>query len=113
MSKKENAAMSVLLTNLRLLDLDRHEDWPGDPTPSFTGKESPQKQKVRSQYAEWVLYRLYEIWDPRDCVQVRLAMKEIMDKSDSQVRDWVPFSLRLSLYSLETFALHFSHVSVT
>jgi len=54
------------LTNLRLLDLDRRHDWPSPaPTPSSLSSKSAD-QKHRIKCAEWVLYRLFELWDPNE-----------------------------------------------
>ncbi|KAG5935708.1 hypothetical protein E4U60_002990 [Claviceps pazoutovae] len=57
--------LSVFLTNLRLLDLDLLPDWP-DITISTFSTTGVQGQKRRVQCVEWVLFKLFEIWDPEE-----------------------------------------------
>ncbi|KAM3460071.1 hypothetical protein NHJ6243_006310 [Beauveria neobassiana] len=54
----------MLLTNMRLLDLDLREDWPAITPATLAG--TTQSHKRRVQAVEWALYRLFEIWDPED-----------------------------------------------
>ncbi|KFZ03790.1 hypothetical protein V502_10655, partial [Pseudogymnoascus sp. VKM F-4520 (FW-2644)] len=58
--------ISLFLTNLRLLDLDKREDWPGITPITFTTKDSQQNIKKRIQCVEWALFRLFELWDPEE-----------------------------------------------
>ncbi|OBT88186.1 hypothetical protein VE02_02432 [Pseudogymnoascus sp. 03VT05] len=58
--------VALFLTNLRLLDLDRRQDWPGITPVTFTTKDSQQNIKKRIQCVEWALFRLFEIWDPEE-----------------------------------------------
>ncbi|OBT45586.1 hypothetical protein VE00_03506 [Pseudogymnoascus sp. WSF 3629] len=58
--------VSLFLTNLRLLDLDRRQDWPGITPVTFATKDSQQNIKKRIQCVEWALFRLFEIWDPEE-----------------------------------------------
>ncbi|KAF4957660.1 hypothetical protein FSARC_11216, partial [Fusarium sarcochroum] len=61
------SALSIFLTNLNLLDLDQHPDWPGIRTETFvTGGTSAQGQKKRVQCVEWVLFQLFALWDPEE-----------------------------------------------
>ncbi|KAI9821178.1 MAG: hypothetical protein M1827_003912 [Pycnora praestabilis] len=53
----------VFLTNLRLLGLDHRSDWPSISTHTFSTKEPGQSQRTRIRCVEWVLYRLFEIWN--------------------------------------------------
>ena len=55
--------VNLFLTNIRLLDLDLRDDWPGITVQTFSTKDAQQNQKARIQCVEWALYRLYEIWD--------------------------------------------------
>ncbi|KAG5954856.1 hypothetical protein E4U58_007432 [Claviceps cyperi] len=57
--------LSVFLTNLRLLNLDLLPDWP-DITISTFSTTGVQGQKRRVQCVEWVLVKLFEIWDPEE-----------------------------------------------
>ncbi|KAG6026270.1 hypothetical protein E4U40_002215 [Claviceps sp. LM458 group G5] len=57
--------LSVFLTNLRLLDLDLLPDWPGITISTFS-TTGVQGQKRRVQCVEWVLVKLFEIWDPEE-----------------------------------------------
>ncbi|GAB1319247.1 HAUS augmin-like complex subunit 6 N-terminus-domain-containing protein [Madurella fahalii] len=58
--------VSLFLTNLRLLDLDLHPDWPGINGLTFTAKDAAQGQKKRIQCVEWALYHLFTLWDPEE-----------------------------------------------
>ncbi|OIW28656.1 hypothetical protein CONLIGDRAFT_632910 [Coniochaeta ligniaria NRRL 30616] len=58
--------VSLFLTNLRLLDLDLHPDWPDINPLTFTAKDAAQGQKKRIQSVEWALYRLFCLWDPEE-----------------------------------------------
>lgn len=60
----------LFLTNLRLLDLDGREDWPGITAVTFATKESQQNIRKRIQCVEWALFRLFEIWDPEEAREV-------------------------------------------
>ncbi|KAI9865099.1 MAG: hypothetical protein M1813_002418 [Trichoglossum hirsutum] len=55
--------VSLFLTSLRLLDLDKHPEWPGISRHTFSTKDAQQSQKNRIRCVEWALYRLFEIWD--------------------------------------------------
>ncbi|KAM3563776.1 hypothetical protein ARSEF4850_002164 [Beauveria asiatica] len=57
-------SIPMLLTNMRLLDLDLREDWPAITPAALAG--TTQNHKRRVQAVEWALYRLFEIWDPKD-----------------------------------------------
>ena len=61
----------IFLTNLRLLDLDLRDDWPGITAVTFSTKDVQQNQKKRVQCVEWALYQLFAIWDPEDTRDVR------------------------------------------
>jgi len=59
--------VSLFLTNLRLLDLDRQKDWPDITNETLsTKKDAQQNQKKRIQCVEWALYQLFAIWDPEE-----------------------------------------------
>src|SRR5690242_9465693 len=60
----------LFVTNLRLLDFDLREYWPGITTQTFSAKNVDQKQRISG--TEWALFRLFEIWDPTETAQVRL-----------------------------------------
>ncbi|CAF9917105.1 MAG: hypothetical protein ALECFALPRED_011040 [Alectoria fallacina] len=64
-------SISLLLTNLHLLDLDRRDDWPSLTAQIFTTKNTLQNEKNRIQCVEWAFYRLFEIWDPVETKDVR------------------------------------------
>ena len=64
-------SISLLLTNLHLLDLDRRDDWPSLTAQKFTSKNTLQNEKTRIQCVEWTFYRLLEIWDPVGTKDVR------------------------------------------
>ena len=64
-------SISLLHTNLHLLDLDRRNDWPSISDQTFTSKNTLQNEKTRIQCVEWAFYRLFEIWDPVETKDVR------------------------------------------
>jgi hypothetical protein len=57
------ALADLLITNLRLLDLDKRADWPNISPRSFSTRDAQQNQKNRIKCTEWALYRLFELWD--------------------------------------------------
>ncbi|KAH0536131.1 hypothetical protein FGG08_006974 [Glutinoglossum americanum] len=63
--------ISLFLTSLRLLDLDKHPEWPGISRVTFSTKDAQQSQKNRIRCVEWALYRLFEIWDG-ECTRNKL-----------------------------------------
>jgi hypothetical protein len=58
----------LFVTNLRLLDLDLQNDWPGITVQTFSAKNADQRQRISG--TEWALFRLFEIWDPHETAQV-------------------------------------------
>ena len=56
--------VAVFLSNLALLDLDLHEDWPGISVSTFSSRDGGQEQKQRIHSVEWSLYHLFALWDP-------------------------------------------------
>lgn len=58
------SSLSLFLTNLRLLDLDLHPDWPDINALTFSTKDLAQGQKKRIQCVEWALFHLFALWDP-------------------------------------------------
>ncbi|KAI9824036.1 MAG: hypothetical protein M1832_002104 [Thelocarpon impressellum] len=56
-------SVTLLLTNLRLLNLDLHPDWPDITVQIFTKKNAKQDEKARIGCVEWVLCTLFEMWD--------------------------------------------------
>jgi hypothetical protein len=62
------ADVRLFVTNLRLLDLDRRDDWPRITTQTFSGKNADQRQRIGG--TEWALFRLFDIWDPSETAQV-------------------------------------------
>jgi hypothetical protein len=63
--------ITLFLTNLRLLDLDLKDDWPGITAVTFSTKD--QNQKKRIQVVEWALYQLFALWDPEETRNVLLV----------------------------------------
>lgn len=51
---------SLLLTNLRLLDLDLLPDWPSITPSTFSNVDA----RARIKAAEWSLYQLFRLFDP-------------------------------------------------
>ena len=71
-NKHTTPKASLFLTNLRLLDLDKHYDCPPTLLQTFDTKDGLQDQKNRIRCAEWALYHLFEFWDPEETRNVRL-----------------------------------------
>lgn len=65
--------VALFITNLKLLDLDCKEDWPGITTATFSIKNTQQNQKSRVQCVEWALFQLLAIWDPAETKEVSLT----------------------------------------
>ncbi|MCJ1434559.1 hypothetical protein MMC27_003928 [Xylographa pallens] len=59
----------ILLRNLRLLDLDDDFDWPAISKDTFTASDTIKNQNRRIRRAEWILYKLFEIWNPSETQQ--------------------------------------------
>ncbi|KGO49093.1 hypothetical protein PEXP_011420 [Penicillium expansum] len=54
--------LDVFIRNLKLLDLDQREDWPGISLRALTLTSQNQRHRIR--LIEWALYHLYTVWDP-------------------------------------------------
>jgi len=67
-------SISIFLTNLHLLDLDRRDGWPLITLQTFTRKNTLQNEKNRILCVEWALYRLFEIWDVEETRNVRAGI---------------------------------------
>jgi len=69
-------ALSIFLTNLNLLDLDQHDDWPGIKAQTFaSGGSNAQGLKKRVHCVEWALFQLFALWDPDETKKVRQQTK--------------------------------------
>ncbi|KAL8896648.1 MAG: hypothetical protein Q9192_002970 [Flavoplaca navasiana] len=60
------SAISTFITHLRLLNLDQLEDWPTITEELFASNHARENQKQRVRCVEWALYRLFELWNPKD-----------------------------------------------
>ncbi|KAH6949020.1 HAUS augmin-like complex subunit 6 N-terminus-domain-containing protein [Fusarium avenaceum] len=77
-------ALSIFLTNLNLLDLDQHEDWPDIRAETFaTGGSSAQGLKKRVQCVEWALFQLFALWDPEETKKKLKPFFPPIDQSQS------------------------------
>lgn len=56
--------LELFLANLRILDLDLLEDWPGITAQTFGSSAAGQKRRI--QAVEWSLYHLFSLWDPQE-----------------------------------------------
>ncbi|KAI4269728.1 MAG: hypothetical protein LQ337_007110 [Flavoplaca oasis] len=61
-----SSAISTFITHLRLLNLDQLDDWPTITEELFASKHARESQKQRVRCVEWALYRLFELWNPKD-----------------------------------------------
>ena len=64
--------VNLFLTNLRLLELDTRDDWPGISVLTFSTTTRQENQKKRIECVEWALYHLFALWDPEETRNVRL-----------------------------------------
>ena len=55
---------------LRLLDLDQLSDWPDITENVFSSKAALQNLQARIKAVEWSLYRLFELFDPKETYTV-------------------------------------------
>jgi hypothetical protein len=62
------ADVRLFVTNLRLLDLDLRDDWPGITAQNFSAKNADQRQRIGG--TEWARFRLFDVWDPSETAQV-------------------------------------------
>ncbi|KAM0228152.1 hypothetical protein ACHAP5_012022 [Fusarium lateritium] len=77
-------ALSIFLTNLNLLDLDQHEDWPDIRAETFaTGGSSAQGLKKRVHCVEWALFQLFALWDPEETKKKLKPFFPPIDQSQS------------------------------
>lgn len=61
------SALSLFLTNIRLLDLDLLPGWPNISAETFVATgTSAQGQKKRVHCVEWALFQLFALWDPEE-----------------------------------------------
>jgi hypothetical protein len=98
--------VALFLTNLRLLELDLRDDWPDITAVTFSTSARQENQKKRIQCVEWALYRLFELWDPQETRNVRLAVVRINKSSNPFIfRSCSPFSRLSNLYNLSTSEL--------
>jgi HAUS augmin-like complex subunit 6 N-terminus len=58
-----SANISLLVRNLRLLDLDLRSNWPGITVQTFSTKDANQNLRQRVKCVEWALYQLFALWD--------------------------------------------------
>ena len=65
----------LLSRNIRFLNLDLLIDWPGLNQDTFAFKDDIRaKSKARFKCAEWLLFRLFELWDPQVTKAVRAQL---------------------------------------
>lgn len=61
--------LTIFIRNLKLLQLDRREDWPDITLRNLSPSSQNQRQRIR--LVEWALYYLFTIWDPEYAQNVR------------------------------------------
>jgi len=61
--------LTTFIRNLKLLQLDRREDWPDITLRNLSPSSQNQRQRIR--LVEWALYYLFTIWDPEYAQNVR------------------------------------------
>ena len=71
---QRDARFAGLTRNLRLLDLDTLRDWPTITIRTFAADDTIHNQKTRVRSAEWILYKLFEIYDSEKTRKVGLSL---------------------------------------
>ncbi|KAJ5363600.1 uncharacterized protein N7496_009313 [Penicillium cataractarum] len=54
--------LAIFIRNLKLLQLDQRDNWPGITIRALSPSSQNQRQRIR--LVEWSLYYLFTIWDP-------------------------------------------------
>ena len=83
--KPNRADVDVLFTNLRLLNLDKQDGWKEISAQTLTTRDAGPNQKLRIQGAEWILYHLFDIWNPEEAADVRTFSAVISSFTDMLV----------------------------
>lgn len=60
--------LAIFIRNLKLLQLDQRDDWPGISIRALSPSSQNQRQRIR--LVEWSLYYLFTIWDPEGAQNV-------------------------------------------
>ena len=82
--KLNRADVDVLFTNLRLL-LDERDGWGEISAQTLATRDAGPNQKLRIQSAEWILYHLFDIWNPEEAADVRTLSAVISSFTDMLV----------------------------
>ncbi|KAL9104385.1 MAG: hypothetical protein Q9163_000643 [Psora crenata] len=90
--------LSIFLTNLRLLDLDKRDDWPSISVQILASKDAGPNQKARIQCVEWALYRLFECWNPEEAKGVRYIERQKLLPFFPPLEPLQSLNLRAALY---------------
>lgn len=69
--------VALFLTNVRLLNLDLRDDWPGITATTFSTKSTLENSKKRIDCVEWALYQLFALWDLQETQDV--SQQSIID----------------------------------
>lgn len=67
--------MKIFVTALLALKLHERSDWPSITLTTFVINNVLQNQKNRTRCIEWALYRLFEIWDPKQTKEVSISIR--------------------------------------
>ena len=54
---------TLILTNLRLLGFEQRNDWPTASSQPILQANLAQVRRDNVYFIEWILYRLFELWD--------------------------------------------------
>ena len=65
---------AVLQRNIRLLDLDQLDDWPGNLSETLATKGKLSDHKSQLQFFQWLFFTLYEKLDSIECHTVGLSV---------------------------------------
>ncbi|KAF7715996.1 Uncharacterized protein PECH_004577 [Penicillium ucsense] len=59
---KGPSQLAIFVRNLKLLNLEQRNDWPGVTLRALSPSSQNQRQRIR--LIEWSLYQIFAIWDP-------------------------------------------------
>ena len=77
---QQSAHMRVTIKNLRLLDLDEEFDWPDVRPGTFSEDSSVTSASTRISCANWILFKLFEIWDLKQTKEVSSLQRDVLAK---------------------------------
>ena len=88
----------LLIKNLRLLDLDEEFDWPKIRPDTFAAADAVQNQRNRVYCAQWALFKLLEIWDPKEAESKDREIRKPRDRRNKLLGVATDFHLHKAVW---------------